>query len=173
MSKYFYANAVQILAVALISLLLIPLAHAKPLPTQMTGAIILKLMQLEASSDTSNTLNILVINDPSLAKYLSSKVGTKVGKMTLTQVWQDTAPSQKTPNIIYINTNKQLEKTMAYAKGIKALTISNDLNLAKSGVVLFIYDDEGLPGIALNIDASKRMGYKWDAKILEISKAIQ
>jgi len=173
MGKNFYLSTARILASLLIGLLLTPLAQAKPLPTQMTGAIILKLMQLEARSDTPNALNILVINDPNLAKYLDSKIGTKVGQMTLTQVWLDTAPSQKKPNIIYINTNKQLEKTIAYAKNIKALTISNDITQAKSGVVLFIYDDEGLPGIALNVDASKLMGYKWDPKILDISKAIR
>ena len=172
MRKHSSINLTRKLAALFISLLLISQTHAKPLPTQMTGAIILKLMQLEARSDTPRELNILIINDSDLVKYLRTKLGTKIGKMTLTQVWLDKAPNQETPNIIYVNSSKQLEKTIAYAKEINALTISNDITQAKSGVVLFIYDDEGMPGIAINIDASKRMGYKWDSKILNISKAI-
>ncbi|BFM12418.1 hypothetical protein R50072_25710 [Simiduia litorea] len=173
MRKHSSVNLTRILAALLVSLLLISQAHAKPLPTQMTGAIILKLMQLEARSDAPSELNILIINDPDLVKYLRTKVGAKIGNMTLAKVWLNVAPNQETPHLIYLNSSKQLEKTIAYAKDINALTISNDISQAKSGVVLFIYDDEGMPGIAMNIGASKLMGYKWDPKILKISRAIQ
>lgn len=173
MLKHLTAPKFLLLAFS-IAILLSPLyAQAKPLPTPMTGAIILKLMQLEAEGEATNDLKILVVNDPDLGKYLHTKIGTRIGKRQLTQVWNDKIPEDAKPNIIYINSNKQLNDVVAYAKEIQALTISSDISKAAQGVVLFIYDDEGLPGISINISASKAIGYKWNPKILEISKAIQ
>lgn len=145
---------------------------AKPLPSQLTGAIILKLVSLEARLQEEKDITIWVVNDPALAKVLEKRVGKTIGRSTLRAVYSDGLPDDSKPNLVYINNQNNLPDYVARANRIGAISVAPFRDSTDRGITVLIYDDQGLPGISINMPSSRKLQLQWDPSVLEISDVI-
>lgn len=153
------------------SLLFAVPAPAKPLPSQLTGAIILKLVSLEAKLQAQEDISIWVINDPALARILEKRVGKTIGRCTLRAVHTE-LPAGTRPDLVYINSQSKLPEYVTRANQLGAIAMSPFRDGNVKDVTVHIYDDQGLPAITINMPASRRLNLQWDPSVLEISDVI-
>ncbi|AFV00903.1 YfiR/HmsC family protein [Simiduia agarivorans] len=158
-------------ALALFALLLASGVQAKPLPSQLTAAIILKLASLEARLQDEKDISIWIINDPALARVLEKRVGKTIGRSTLRAVHTD-LPAGTRPDLVYINSQNKLPEFVARANQLGAISMTPFHNGNVKDVTVLIYDDQGLPAITINMPASRQLNLQWDPSVLEISDVI-
>ena len=148
------------------------MAVAKPLPSTLTSAIILKLMSMESGLQADPSLSILVINDPALADQLEKRLGKPVGNSQLGAVYRDKLPAGVAPSLVYINSQSQFDSLLKTANRLGAISVSPDPAHATRGAVMVIYDDQGLPSITINMAPSRALNLQWHPSVLEISDVI-
>jgi hypothetical protein len=168
-------NTILVVALSLLlGLLALPSkADDTALPARLNAALTLKIASYELHLSNQKHISILVLNDLELSKYLKERIGTKIGNSTLSYVNHDSDINNYTPDIIFVGQQNKLNNTLSYAHKNKVLTITKGKKLALSGVVLTLYDDEGIPGIILNLGASKENDLTWNPEILNFASTIK
>lgn len=164
-------NTKSVLAL-LCSLTLAMTCTAAPLPTPLTAALMLRISELEKNISSGQSITIVVINNQSLAKLLENKKGTVIGNKSYIKdvIHLNNIKNLENynANIIYVGRTEQMDTILDYAKTQQAITISSDINSIEQGIVLSLYDNEGIPGILLNLTASKSNSLNWNPDILNI-----
>ena len=154
----------------LFSLALLPFnTFAKPLPSSLTAALLVKVANYEHSLTLKDDINILVINDKAVADTLLDKIGVQIAGGKLQGVKHVERYSGEEADIIFIGRMKGAEQLVEKLALKSILTVSGDDRLLEDGVVLCLYDNEGVPGILLNLESSKKSGLLWNPDILNFA----
>lgn len=130
----------------------------------------LKLLSLEARLANKPQVAIYVMSNEAVINSL--KIGIDITASTrpiYTLDSGDTLPNVK-PDVIYFSyTNKnQLAAVRAYCQKHNVLLIGDEPNQIANGFAIVLHNDEGLPGIVLNISQSKTLGLKWHPDVLNV-----
>lgn len=140
------------------------------LPADLTAAILVKLLELELNVRKSQEIRIHVVDNFQLAEGLQKMVGARSGSARLTQVSFGEALPENGTDVLFFSSGENLESLVDYTRQKGVLSVTNDRWLVESGATLAIYNDEGLPGILLNHESSRREGRKWRPEILEVAE---
>jgi hypothetical protein len=145
---------------------------ARPLPTELTSALLLKAVELETRLGAKDALTILVLGNRELFSALRARRRDVIGTGNLQEILRDELPTKAKPDVIFIGRHTDLTAILEYAQRHQILTVSDNIALASRGVAMILYDDDGLPGILLNITVSKQRGLVWKPEILEFVEPI-
>ncbi len=159
-----------------LGLILPNLSFAQDLPTPLTSALMLKIVELEQNLSAGKQLTIMVINDPALAKTLKTRQGKAVKDSLLASVIAIEKLSEagdNIPDILFIGRTKNTKDVIAFANKHKILTVTGDSNAVYQGMILAFYNNEGVPGILLNLPASKANGFQWQPEILNVVSVVK
>ncbi|EDY81310.1 hypothetical protein VDG1235_928 [Verrucomicrobiia bacterium DG1235] len=143
------------------------------LPDSLAAAIITKVLAFETSEGRSEAVRIHVMDQESLAKQFLTKKGMMIGNRRVESVtWGEGIPRGGV-DVIVASNEKSVLAAIEYARKNRAITVSNNPEMAPLGVSLIVYNDEGMPGILLSRRAAQREGLYWEPQILEIAEIIE
>ncbi|GAA5316440.1 MAG: hypothetical protein AseanaTS_16440 [Candidatus Pelagadaptatus aseana] len=142
---------------------------AKPLPEKMSAVLLLKSLELVENLDLQDPVKVLVLGNVKVANTLEALMNNSADRPLQVQVLTNQAPELVQPDVIFLSPQASLPEVMLYAEQSKVLTVTDNIDLATQGVVLTLYDNEGLPGIILNVGASRASGVQWSPQILEVA----
>lgn len=151
-------------------------AKADSIPSPLAAAIILKIVSFEKNMAQRNPLRIFVVNNKSLEASIED-YGRNNFKKKYFRIDGGRHPPLNTiktkprPHIIIIgenyNPNKEDKiKLSDYVTTHNILLIGLSESLS-SIAALAIHDDQGIPGVKLNIKLSRNANLKWNYTILD------
>lgn len=146
--------------------------NAEPLPAKLSAAVMLKLLSLEQSISDKKSLSFMVVNEPGILSFLKKYEGKKVGSTLIGQVFEGDLNTKIIPDVIYLGmlNKKEVDKWFDFIKQHKLLSFGQSSKLMTKGMVITIFNDEGVPGVLLNLNASKKLELKWNPKVLDVVK---
>lgn len=142
------------------------------LPDSLSAAIIVKVLAFESSDHGMDSMCIHVMDNEELAHQLKEFEGSKVRGRVLSGVTYGASISPQA-DVVVASGRVSLVEAVSYAKSNRAISVTNNPKLIELGAALIVFDDEGLPGILLNLDAAKREGLYWEPEILHIARIVE
>lgn len=146
-------------------------AREGTLPHSLSAAIIVKVLAFESSDRSEETMRIHVLDEGKLADELIAYVGTSIRDRSLVGVTRGLEIPEGVQVVVAVKAGN-LDRAIEYARVNKALSVTTNPELKSQGAALIVYDDEGLPGILLNREASGREGLYWEPEILQIARMV-
>lgn len=139
-------------------------------PAKLQAAIIVKLLPMY-NNLAGKEYTIHVIDAPDVAQELQGMVGKTTGKGVLKNVTSSAGVPSGGAEIVYIGGNASAG--IDYSTKNSVLSITGDLNTAKSGATLCIGLENAKPKIYLNLTSSKAVGADWNPAILKLAQTIK
>ncbi len=152
------------------------LGFSQELPAPLTSALMLKIVELEQSLSEGQKLTIAVINDKPLARILLSRQGKAIKNSQLNKILPINNLSELReviPDIIFVGRTSSTKNIIKFANTHNILTITENIEAVSQGVILALYNNEGIPGILLNLSASKANGFQWQPEILNVASILK
>lgn len=145
-----------------------------------TAEHLMKIAALNSSINVENKpISIFVLEDPPLAAELQKKVGTPIGKASITKVEQGSTPPGDKYDILYIgNPDKYLsnmgflDKVTEYTRGNSVLSVTHEAILVYKGISLGVFEENGAISYMINMKGSKAEGQKWKKSALKIAETL-
>ena len=158
----------NLIIIIFIGFLALPIsAQDNALPTTLNAALTIKIASFETALNNKKNISILVINDKALHQQFKRQVGRNIAGGVLMDAFHDSDINQHKPDIIFIGRSKSSADIILYAEKNNVLTITSKKSLAEQGIALALFDDEGSPGILLNLVASRKHRLNWNPEILD------
>ncbi len=144
--------------------------YAEPLPQRLAVPILLKVLSLEEVTSSKDNIDLLVAGNNLIAEYLQERINASIGQARLNSVSTQFSDDMEPPDVIYVGnvSDSYFSQLSAYANKHKVMLVSEMPERISKQVVVAIYDNEGMPGILLNLSASKKLALKWDPEILKV-----
>lgn len=145
---------------------------ANPLPAKMNAVLLLKSLQLVENFQDRKQVRVLVLGNSALADELGVLMKRLGSKAEHVKVFSNQKPSVVKPDVIFVSRESLLQSAQLYSAARKVLTVTDNVDFSRQGVVLTLYNKEGLPGILLNVGSSRELGLQWSEEILEVADLI-
>ena len=143
---------------------------AEPLPPTLVVPIMLKLVSLEDGLMDHEKLRVQVIGRADVHQEAMTRIGSEVGNGVLTDVVLSGELLHTPPHVIFAAKldPEQLKKLHQYCQQHGVLLIGEQPELVSQGLALVLYNDEGVPGVLLNLSQSKKFKLRWHPDVLNV-----
>jgi hypothetical protein len=146
--------------------------QARPLPEKFTAALLLKLVVLEKGLAEKRELHIHVLDNMLLTEALIDMSKRRRADMLALTITGSSKLPLEVPDVLFIGDRAATERGIQYCEEHKVMSVSDNVALSPAGASLVLYDDDGLPGIILNLATSRKERLHWQAQILEIAEPV-
>lgn len=144
-------------------------------PVSLASSLFLKVVEFEKKLGGGKKLSVHVVGSQELADRLKGAVGKKIGKSTLESVTESSGLPDKVPSILFVTDAAVAKDAVGYASSTKVLTVTNDPELVKTGIILGLClgnsgKDKGKPKILYNSRSSEQSGCSWHPAFFKVAK---
>ncbi len=143
---------------------------AEPLPQRLAAPILIKVISLEEMTSSKDNIDLFVAGNKLIAEYLQKRINTSIGQARLNSVSTQFSDDMEPPDVIYVGnvSDSYFSLLSNYAIKHKVMIVSEAPESISKQVAVAIYDNEGIPGILLNLSTSKKLALKWNPDILKV-----
>ncbi|WP_075186492.1 YfiR family protein [Teredinibacter haidensis] len=147
--------------------------YSKTLPAPLMAALLVKVASFERQTSSKQNIVIQVINDDHLAKQLQTYIGQSIGQGKIIEIVSRSQAITETTDIVFVGRTSRLIDLLAETRKKNILTFTGHKTLAYEGVIVGLFDNEGVPGILLNLISSRESGLRWETDILDFVTLIE
>lgn len=158
--------------VLIVSLLAITLCHARELPVPLTAALLVKVIDYEKKIASLSSVTILVVEDEHLFLELQQYQGVKNGIVKLQFRSSENLDTEISADVVFLGNRTVSVSAVDKLKQAGRLVLSDHYELLKKGVHLVLFDDEGLPGIAIRVSREPERAIQWKPEILNYATVV-
>lgn len=155
--RYIMSLLVMLIAVA---------GHSGELPATLTAALLVKVIEFEEGLNKSAHVSVLVVEDDSLFDALQRYRGDKFHFDKLNPQDSEQFPNKLEAQVVFLGSKQVSVETISRIQQQGKLVLSDHYELLKKGVHLVLFNDGGVPGIALRVASSQAGKVKWNPEIL-------
>ncbi|AWB65310.1 hypothetical protein C2869_02110 [Saccharobesus litoralis] len=145
-------------------------SQAEPLPAGLVVPIMLKLVSLEDNLSQQDEITIQVIGRDDVADIAKARVGYAVGNAKLGAVTMADGMPKTAPDVIFAAklSDAALAQLVEYCRQHNVVLIGEQPELINKGLALVLFNDEGVPGVLLNLAKSKQHQLRWHPDVLNV-----
>lgn len=136
--------------------------NAEPLPAQLSAAITAKIIGYEQKLSQKPFVTLWFFGGSALAQELENYL-PKNTIILLNPVLQGPLPDM----LVLESEQKNTESILEYVRGANTLTIANGLEFQGSNAAVILANDEGIPGIFVNLHVCKHQKLFWESEFLD------
>ena len=157
-------------------LLLAPLCHADPVPEgKMKVAFLYNFgLQTEWPASTGSTLRLCVLSQDPFAESMNDIDGQEVNGRKLQIVRLSSTTEVKACQILYLGEAEtpRVKSILNTLNDAPVLTVSDDANLAKSGIMISMFMTNRRLVFNVNTNPVKRSGLTLSSRLLRLAKNV-
>ena len=153
-----------------LSALLFGVAHGRELPAALTAALVIKVIGYEEHLAASQTVTLLVVADENLYTLLQRQSQALGGKFRVSYA-EHFSPAQQA-DVVFLGNKLMPREEISEVRSKARLLLSDHYELLERGAHLILFEDDGVPGIALRVSADDATRVKWNPEILNYATSV-